>query len=277
MGASLITMAVVGLIAGFIFSMPIAGPISILITSNALKGRTHYCNRVAIGASFADFVYVFIAIYGVTKLYSWYKPAIPYILLGGALFIIYVGYRIIRSKVDLEHIEEINPKTGKPFPKGRGGFYAGFMVNFLNPTLIIGWLTTSVLVISFISSLGFDTGGLDSMIDQNVRTLNTIDGQVIDNPDVRTYLKTDTLKFFKNHQPEQPVSRPASFPVQISLVYAFSLAIGSILWFMLLALVLSRFRYRINLRILSGIIRSLGIVLCGFGVFFIYTAIKLLC
>lgn len=277
MGASLITMAVVGLIAGFIFSMPIAGPISILITSNALKGRTHYCNRVAIGASLADFVYVFIAIYGVTRLYSWYKPAIPYILLGGALFIIYVGFRIFRSKVDLEHIEEINPKTGKPFPKGRGGFYAGFMVNFLNPTLIIGWLTTSVLVISFISSLGFDTGGLDSMIDQNVRTLNTIDGQVIDNPDVRTYLKADTLKFLRNHQPVQPVSRPASFPVQISLVYALSLAIGSILWFMLLAMALSRFRYRINLRILSGIIRSLGIVLCLFGAFFIYTAIKLLC
>ncbi|MFH0759907.1 MAG: LysE family transporter [Bacteroidota bacterium] len=276
MGESLITMAVVGLIAGFIFSMPIAGPISFLVTSNALKGRIHYCNRVAIGASFADFVYVFIAIYGVTKLYSFYKPAIPYILLAGALFIIYVGYRIFRSKVDLEHLDEINPKTGKPFPKGRGGFYTGFMVNFLNPTLIIGWLTTSVLVISFISSLGFDTGGLDSMIDQNVKTLN-IEGQVIEKSDVRTYIKPDTLKFFKNHQPAEPVSRPAYFTAEISLVYAFSLAVGSILWFMLLTLALSRFRRWINLHILTGMVRAMGIVLCLFGCFFIYTAIKMLC
>jgi threonine/homoserine/homoserine lactone efflux protein len=276
MGESLITMAVVGLIAGFIFSMPIAGPISFLVTSNALKGRIHYCNRVAIGASLADFVYVFIAIYGVTKLYSFYKPAIPYILLVGALFIIYVGYRIFRSKVDLEHLEEINPKTGKPFPKGRGGFYTGFMVNFLNPTLIIGWLTTSVLVISFISSLGFDTGGLDTMIDQNVKTLN-IEGQVIEKPDVRTYIKPDTLKFLKKHEPAKPVSRPASFTVEISLVYAFSLAVGSILWFMLLAVALARFRRWINLHILTGMIRAMGILLCLFGGFFIYTAVKMLC
>lgn len=35
---SLITMAVTGLIAGFLFSMPSAGPVSILIISNALIG-----------------------------------------------------------------------------------------------------------------------------------------------------------------------------------------------------------------------------------------------
>ena len=51
MAESLITMSIAGLLAGFIFSMPIAGPVSILITSNALKGRSNYCNRVTIGAS----------------------------------------------------------------------------------------------------------------------------------------------------------------------------------------------------------------------------------
>ena len=36
---SIITMSIAGFLTGFIFSMPIAGPISIMITSNALKGQ----------------------------------------------------------------------------------------------------------------------------------------------------------------------------------------------------------------------------------------------
>jgi threonine/homoserine/homoserine lactone efflux protein len=73
---SIITISVAGLLAGFIFSMPIAGPISILITSNALKGRLRNSILVSIGASIADFTYVFIAVFSLTKLYSFYKPAI---------------------------------------------------------------------------------------------------------------------------------------------------------------------------------------------------------
>ena len=49
---SILTISIAGLLAGFIFSMPIAGPISILITSNALKGRLRYCNLVNLGASY---------------------------------------------------------------------------------------------------------------------------------------------------------------------------------------------------------------------------------
>ena len=89
MGESIFTISVTGLLAGFIFAMPIAGPISILITSNALKGRLRYCNLVSLGASLADFTFVFIAVYGVTKLYSFYAPIIPYMYTAGAIFFIF--------------------------------------------------------------------------------------------------------------------------------------------------------------------------------------------
>src|SRR5674536_284082 len=101
MGESIITMSIAGLLAGFIFSMPIAGPISILITSNALKGRLRYCNLVNLGASIADFAYVFIAVYGLTKLYSFYKPIIPYIFSFGSLLLIYLGYKIYLSLIHI--------------------------------------------------------------------------------------------------------------------------------------------------------------------------------
>lgn len=276
MGESLITMSIVGLITGFIFSMPIAGPISILITSNALKGKMRYCNLVAVGASLADFVYVYLAVFGITKLYRFFKPAMPYILGLGAIFMIYIGYRVFRSKLDLEHLVETEPKTIKPIRKDKGGFYTGFMVNLLNPTLIFGWLTTSVLVITFVSALGFDTGGLNTMVDQNVKTLNSGKTQLIENPHSGSYFKPDTLKFLRNRESQKEVAKPAWFPLLISFAYALPLAIGSIAWFIILGLIIARFRHRINLRILNGIIHGLGILLCFFGLFFAYSAIKML-
>src|SRR5674476_134409 len=123
MTESIITMSIAGLLAGFIFSMPIAGPISILITTNALKGRLRYCNLVNIGASFDDFVYVFIAVFGLTKLYSLYKPVIPYIFSFGSLLLIYLGYKIYRTKIDIEHLEDKTHIIEKIKKKEKGAFY----------------------------------------------------------------------------------------------------------------------------------------------------------
>jgi threonine/homoserine/homoserine lactone efflux protein len=276
MGESLITMSIAGLLAGFIFSMPIAGPISILITSNALNGRIRYCNRLAIGAAFAEFIYVYLAVFGITKLYSWFKPAMPYILGVGAIFIVFVGYKVFRSRVDLEQVGELSKDTGAPVIKQKGGLYTGFMINFLNPTLFFGSLTSSLLLITFVASLGFNTGGLNTMINQNVKALSSIDARVMDNPSGTSYFKPDTLKFLKNHLTSGPETRPSWFPLLISLCYAMFLGIGSVLWFLTMTVVIARFRRRINLKIINGIIKSLGVVLALFGVFFAYTAIKML-
>ena len=160
MGESIVTMSIAGFITGFLFSMPIAGPVSIMITSNALKGRLRYCNLFNLGASLGDFIYVFIAVFGLTKLYAFYKPIIPYIFSIGALLLIFLGYKIFRTKFDIEHLEDKIHVSDKNEKKERGAFYTGFMINFLNPTLFIGWLTSSLLVISIIAALGFHTGGL---------------------------------------------------------------------------------------------------------------------
>jgi threonine/homoserine/homoserine lactone efflux protein len=97
---NLITISIIGLVAGFTFSMPVAGPISIMITSSALKGRLRYCNLLVLGASFADFLYIPVGVYGISHLFSTYKPVIPYILGAGSVFILYIGIKIIRSKID---------------------------------------------------------------------------------------------------------------------------------------------------------------------------------
>ncbi|MGA1977477.1 MAG: LysE family transporter [Bacteroidales bacterium] len=277
MAESLITMSIAGLLAGFIFSMPIAGPVSILITSNALKGRSNYCNRVTIGASLGDFIYVFIAIFGLTKFYSLYKPAVPYILIVGSVFLIYLGYKIARTKIDLEHLEDKSHIAEKIEKKERGAFYTGCMINLLNPTLFIGWLTSSFFVISFISSLGLSTGGLDTIINQNIKEINIIENGKIEKPQMFSDIQIGKGQSpGKNTQESDPVRLPKHFHLIISLCYGFFISLGTIIWFYLMTFLIVRFRKYINIKIISAFIKSLGFVLFLFGLYFGYLAVKTL-
>lgn len=277
MGESIITMSIAGLLAGFIFSMPIAGPISILITTNALKGRLRYCNLVNIGASFADFTYVFIAVFGLTKLYSWYKPVIPFIFSFGSLLLFYLGYRIYRTKIDIDHLEDKSHIIEKIRKKEKGAFYTGFMINFLNPTLFIGWLTSSLIVISFIASLGLHTGGLAVKIDQNAKEIGNIEGKKIESSQTLALKKLDEYPKLKirKHEADQTIFSP-SFHLVISICYAFFISVGSVIWFYLLTFLIVRFRRRINIKIISAFVKSLGVILCIFGLYFGYQAVKML-
>jgi len=273
---SIITIAVAGLLSGFIFSMPIAGPISIIITSNALKGRLRYCILVSMGSFIADFTYVFIAVFGLTKLYSFYKPAIPYIFAVGSLFFFYLGYRIIRTKIDIENLEDKSHLTEKIQKKEKGAFYTGFMINFLNPTLFIGVLTSSFFVISLIASLGMNTGGLAGKMDQNVKEISKIEGKKVDNSKVLSIEQFDSFQKLKGkgYQQDETIY-PAYFHLIISVCYAFFISFGSILWFYLLSFMIVRYRQQININIISVFIRSLGIVLCLFGLFFGYMSARM--
>jgi threonine/homoserine/homoserine lactone efflux protein len=273
---SILTMSIAGFLTGFIFSMPIAGPVSIMITSNALKGRQRYCNLFNLGASLADFIYVFIAVFGLTKLYTFYKPIIPYIFSFGSLLLIFLGYKIFMTRIDIEHLEDKIHISGKLKEKERGAFYTGFMINFLNPTLFIGWLTSSLLVISFIAALGFHTGGLAIKIDQNAKEIGNIEGKKIESRHDSVIKKLDNFQILKikDRQVDQTIF-PASFHLTISICYALFIAFGSIVWFYLLAILIVRYRTRINIKIISGFIKSLGVFLCFIGCYFGYQAIKM--
>ena len=277
MTGHLITISIIGLLAGFLFSMPIAGPISILITSNALKGRLKYCNLLTVGAAIADFIYVLIAVYGITNLFSAYKGVIPYILGIGAILVFYVGFRIVRTKFDLEHIDEEQKLADKQDNKHKGAIYTGFMLNFLNPTLFFGWLISSFIALSFAASLGFNTGGLSTVVDQSLDQIEKIEGGITERPKIPSYLQFDTLKMLKkeNRVPKR-VKVILYNHFLTSLFYAIFLAVGSILWFFLLSVTLVRFRMKININIINWLVRSMGVFLCLFALYFAYTAVRML-
>jgi threonine/homoserine/homoserine lactone efflux protein len=274
----LITISIIGLIAGFLFSMPIAGPISILVTSNALKGRLKYCNLITVGAAIADLIYVLIAVYGITNLFAAYKGVVPYILAVGSVFVFFVGIKIVRTKFDQHHMDEEQRLADKQDDKHKGAIYTGFMLNFLNPTLFFGWLISSFIALSFATSLGFDTGGLNTAVDKSLDQIEQIEGAMKEKPRMPAYLQFDTLKILKkeNH-PEKADKPPVKYShFTTSLFYAVFLAVGSILWFFLLTVTIVRFRKKININVLNWMVRGMGLTLCGFALFFAYTALKML-
>jgi threonine/homoserine/homoserine lactone efflux protein len=272
--SSLITLSIAGLIVGFVFSMPIAGPISILITSNALKGKIRYCNLAALGASVADFVYVFCAVFGLTRFYSFLKPAIPYVLLVGMLFLFYLGHTISTTRIDMNHLHE--EKGSTKLKKQRSGFVSGFLINFLNPTLFFGWLTSSFIVISLVSSLGFNTGDLEQRVDKSFNSINKKGDDSAIRKKTLAFFHLDSAKRFST-EPVKKNSRTTSnsFSLLSSITYALGLSVGGVLWFFYLAYILGKHRQRINIKVINFIIRSLGWALYLFGAFLGYHAITL--
>lgn len=269
---SFVTLGIIGLVAGFVFSMPVAGPISIVITSNALKGRFRFCYRAAIGAAIVEFFYVFIGIYGVTSLYTLYSDYIPYILLLGAFVILFIGVKIIRSKIHIdEHEDEAIIKDKL---KNKGGLRTGLILNATNPSLILNWIMSSFIAISFATSLGFNTGGLKDILDDNINTITSKNGHqiILDADSVRSNI--DSTKIAKPK--ELSVADELQGELGISIFYSFGVSVGSVLWFYLFAFFLSKYRAKVKVSILQKMVQILGLILLGFGVYLIYQAIMML-
>jgi len=267
---SLLIISVTGFIAGFIFAMPIAGPISILVVSNALNGRRKYGNKISTGAALSDFIYIFIAVYGVTSLYIYYRHLIPYMLIAGAFFFIILGISLFRRPVDIEQFEQKKHLTEKIRNSDIRGFYTGFMVNMLNPTQFISGLISSFFVISLLASLGLNTGGLETKLNNNVKELNSINGKSLEEkiPEEFRQIENEATRA------DTGTVYPSYFHIIISIFYSLTLSLGGLVWFYLLAWVLSTYRRLINIKILTSLIKAFGISLCIIGLYFGYLGAK---
>ena len=259
---TLLTISLAGLFAGFIFSVPVAGPISILVTSYSLKGEFHFALVTAVGAALVDFLYCFIAVFGFSQLYIMYQPLVPYTLLGGAFFMVILGYKIIHMHLKLDS----NGKGDKPRLRKRGRFLTGVMVSLLNPSLFFGWLTSSFIIMSFTASLGINIGGLDTSLGKAVESIQN-DSAVIAQQVPQT---AETPSVHKEND-ENPVH-----PLFYSLAYALAVGIGSIIWFFNFSKFLVKHRHKLKVEVVDKIIHLLGFGLWGFALYLSYSALRMI-
>jgi len=266
MTESFIVIFLLGLFAGFFFSVPIAGPISILITSNALKGRMRFCLRTALGGAIVEFFYVFIAVFGLTSFFGYYQSLIPYILIIGSMFLLVVAIKIIKTKLTIDDIQK--EKVVKSKLKNTGGFRTGLFLNFTNPSLFLGWFTSSFLLLSFASSIGLNTGGLDIMMHKNVKSIEEITGEKFE--------KLDELNKEFKLKKQNPESGKTLSPIILSLTYAATVGLGSYIWFYILTHFLIKYKEKLKIQWLNGLIKILGLFLLGITGYLVYEGIRLL-
>ena len=261
---SAITILIMGFVAGFILSIPVAGPINILITSNALLGKLRYCLRVALGSSVIEFLYVLFIVFGIVSLYEIYKPFVPYILIIGSIVLIVVGIRVMRTKFDITHVnldEIVRDKIAN-----KGGFITGILINITNPSLFLGWLSSTFIIFSLASSLNLNTGGLDIIVKENLDTIKKMNS----NHKLEEKVNTDIMKRFNNHHNGNELN-----PFVLSFIYAGSLSIGSLVWLNFYSRLIVKFRNKLKISLISWIIRLLGFGLILIGAFLAYNSIKM--
>jgi len=265
---SFIVIAVTGFVLGVIMSIPAAGPITVLVISNALKGKLRYSHRVAYGAAVADFIYPFIAVYAFSNLYNFYESFTPYILFFGSALLIIVGLRFFYKNVDFEHLNDDALVYDKDHNKG--GFRTGLALNFFNPTLFIGWLVSSFLVINLVSSFGFDTGGLNSQMTHGIEDIQ--DKEINQQLEERKHALEEVLGNIDSTETVPQTANTHVYIIALSFLYALMVSLGSTLWFYSLGSFVVNKRHLFRTSTINKIIHILGLFLVGVGIYF---AVKL--
>ncbi len=123
-----------GFVFGFVGSMPIAGPISLLVLSRGLENRINNALHLASGSALAEALYAYLAFWGFSELlasYTWIDPAAKG---AAALILVALGLRFALKKTPSRDAPPPDPSVGN-----KRSFVLGITITLLNPTLIATW------------------------------------------------------------------------------------------------------------------------------------------
>ena len=122
-----------GLIIGFVGSMPIAGPVAVIVLDNGLAGRIRRALNIAVGAAAAEAIYASMAFYGLSFVLEAHPNVLPVARVLGALLIILLGgYFLFRRRGP-------DDPSAHPRDSGKSALFIGFTMTALNPTLLATW------------------------------------------------------------------------------------------------------------------------------------------
>ncbi len=268
--SSLINLLVIGLVAGFIFSIPVAGPIAVLVVTNSMKNRARFANRVALGASLVEFVYVFLAMFGITSLIKYYQPFIPYLFLLGGLLLFYVAKKIYKSHISIDPRDYEKSDEDEE----KGGLRAGMIINITNPTIFFGWLTSSFLILSFAASLGLNTGGMEQIVHKNAVEISKITEDRVPELKEQTFFSDSTKTEVTIDKPEVIIT-PYKATI-LSMAYAAGISVGGYLWFFFFGGLIRKHRTAINPKYLNFSLKIFSLFLIGLALYFLYLGIEII-
>ncbi|PTL75299.1 hypothetical protein DAT35_55680 [Vitiosangium sp. GDMCC 1.1324] len=134
--------ALVAFTFGFIGSMPLAGPIAVLVFSTSAQKQYGTALRIGLGAALAVAIYASVAFWGFSTFLA-NRPAVLPVSHGlSALVLTVLGVHFARWKPR----DEQQPARGhNPHLQG---FLLGFTIAALNPTLLATWSTAVAFLYS---------------------------------------------------------------------------------------------------------------------------------
>lgn len=116
---------------GFIGSIPLTGPIAVMVLSASVQKRFGAALRIGLGAALAEALYATVAFWGFSTFLA-NRPAILPISHGlSVVVLLLLGVYFFRWKPE----EDVHDGPARRF----SGFLLGFTVSALNPTLLATW------------------------------------------------------------------------------------------------------------------------------------------
>lgn len=135
----LVAICAIALVFGFVGSMPIAGPVSVMVISRAARRRFDEALHIGLGAAAAEAIYAGVAFFGYTAILARYELVVP--VSHGVTAVVLMalgGFFVFWSPKDKKDTRE--NKTGT--------FFLGFSVSAVNPTLLVTWGAATAFLFS---------------------------------------------------------------------------------------------------------------------------------
>jgi len=141
----------VGFAFGYLGSMPVAGPISVLVLHLGLAHEGRRAFHLALGGALAEGGYALLAFWGLSAALARYPLLLPATRALGALILLGLGVAMLAHRV-----KGATPRTQPGPGAGRKrSFVLGFLVTALNPTLVVTW-TAAVAALHATGLLAMD-------------------------------------------------------------------------------------------------------------------------
>lgn len=139
------SVTLVGFLFGFIGSMPIGGPISLLVFHRGLLARYRDGWAIGLGGALAEGAYAALAMYGFTTLREGFTFLEPLAKGMAIVLLLALGlYFVFPHKVAPQE----NPMTDQSGSSWVGQFFLGLTIAALNPTLILTWSVSAAMLYS---------------------------------------------------------------------------------------------------------------------------------
>jgi threonine/homoserine/homoserine lactone efflux protein len=128
----------IGLVLSFVGSMPVAGPIAVVVLSRGLSNQRRSGLFIAVGAAIAECVYAGLAFLGIAAVLHRYPLLLPVSRLLACLLLTGLGaYFLLRPPGRSEGHDRAAVRARATTDAGNA--LLGFSVTALNPTLIVTW------------------------------------------------------------------------------------------------------------------------------------------